>query len=137
MKLYRLAALTLLTLAALVFAVSAAAQVTTTRDCQTTACSFVTDAYPDGEQPVTCRLYNRGTVIVAETPSLVDASNGRRYCWFPSVTLTWGVYLLTARGIGAAGQESGDSNWIDLTSAVPPPPPPPPFLPAPSGLRIE
>jgi hypothetical protein len=113
-----------------------AAQVVTTRDCQTTACAFITDAYPVGQQPVTCRLYSGPVIIVSETPALLNGTTGTRYCSFPSVTLTWGNYRLTARGIGSAGQESGDSNWIDLTSAVPPPPPPPPFLPAPSGLRV-
>jgi hypothetical protein len=123
-------------LAALLFSTPAFAQVVTSRDCQTTTCSFITDPYPVGEQPVTCRLYNGATIIVAETPSLLNGTTGTRYCTFPAVTLPWGNYRLTARGVGSAGQDSDDSNWIDLTSGAPPPPPPPPFLPAPTGLRL-
>lgn len=109
-----------LLLVASLFATASNAQTSVTRNCVTLTCTMQADVTVAATG---CRLFD-GAAQIAEVARVGTT------CTWPARNFTAGVHVLTSRAYNADG-ESGASNSITLTSAIPVPPP------APTNLRFQ
>jgi hypothetical protein len=81
-------------------------------------CTIISDSYPlTGPQPITCTLYNNGTLLTTTPiPVGTDGSN-QKYCTF-RMSFTGRNVVLTAKAQAADGEESALSSPFAFTNTA-------------------